>query len=93
VDEVTRLRTKSRDLERDARRAYTEAGRYWKQSNAYGGEVAFHYAERARELHSDARRAALDAARAMVQDKRFQSGQPDSVDLHGLTSQEAKSIV
>ncbi|KAF8966228.1 hypothetical protein BDZ97DRAFT_1808314 [Flammula alnicola] len=75
--------------------ALREASRMWQKGNAKtrGGEVAFYFAERAREFQEVARQEALNAARAMVHAKRTNSGNSDTVDLHGTTVVEAIVII
>ncbi|KAJ7065353.1 hypothetical protein C8F01DRAFT_1125341 [Mycena amicta] len=74
-----------------------EAARIWQRGKGNkkgrGGEVAMYFAERAREYQEIAKREALDGAREMVQAKRYASRNHDMVDLHGVTSVEAITIV
>ncbi|KIM44810.1 hypothetical protein M413DRAFT_442777 [Hebeloma cylindrosporum] len=75
--------------------ALLEASRMWQRGNSKtrGGEVAFYFAERAREFQEIARQEALNGAREMVLSKRSNSGNNDTIDLHGTTAAEAIVIV
>ncbi|KAH9479696.1 Smr domain-containing protein [Psilocybe cubensis] len=75
--------------------ALREAARMWQRGNSKsrGGEIAFYFAERAREFQELAKTEALNAAREMVSEKRNNSQNKDTVDLHGTTVAEAIAIV
>ncbi|KAF8517888.1 hypothetical protein BU17DRAFT_91316 [Hysterangium stoloniferum] len=94
-DDAAGYRRQVRDLQLQRQEALREAMRYWQNGNAKsrGGEVALYYAEKARKLQEEQRECALEAARVMVETKRMNSNERNTLDLHGLTVSEACQIV
>jgi len=93
--ELNRHRREASDLRSLRAEAIREASRHWQAGNSknHGGEVAIFYAERAREIQEEQKKWALGLARLTVEEKRFQSDERDTIDLHGLTVSEATVIV
>ncbi|KAF9077984.1 hypothetical protein BDP27DRAFT_1310536 [Rhodocollybia butyracea] len=89
------FRKRIKDSRRKRDEMLREASRMWQKGNAKtrGGEVALYFAHRAREYQEVAKKDALDAARMMVESKRISSGNPDTIDMHGITASEAIVIV
>ena len=83
---ATTLRAKRDD-------AYRSAARTWRSKHALGNSgVAAYWAEHGRELDRQAREWELRAARATVEDRRRVARSVHSVDLHGLTVQQALTV-
>ncbi|KZS94582.1 hypothetical protein SISNIDRAFT_453524 [Sistotremastrum niveocremeum HHB9708] len=79
------------------RDALLQASKHWHSRRLNGGmgSAALYYAERARTLGEEQRKVALDLAREVVHSKR-QAGwgtTKDTIDLHGVTVEEALVIV
>ena len=73
--------------------AYRSAARTWQAKNQLGNSgVAAYWADHGRQLEKQAREWELRAARATVDERRRQARSLQSVDLHGLTVQQALTV-
>ena len=73
--------------------AYRSAARTWQAKNQVGSSgVAAYWADHGRQLDKQAREWELRAARATVDERRKQARSLQSVDLHGLTVQQALTV-
>lgn len=73
--------------------AYRSAARTWQTKNQVGSSgVAAYWADHGRQLDKQAREWELRAARATVDERRKQARSLQSVDLHGLTVQQALTV-
>ncbi|KAG8875345.1 hypothetical protein FRB97_005209 [Tulasnella sp. 331] len=71
-----------------------DASRYWKKNwaGAKGGDVALVYAEDSREHERRSKLWAMKAARMMVDNRQKSNITRNTVDLHGLTVNEAVTL-
>ncbi|KAG8946542.1 hypothetical protein FRC04_011600 [Tulasnella sp. 424] len=78
-----------------------EATKYWRGNGGgrrgggsvgRGGDVALYYAEESRDYDRQSREWSMKAAKAMVNSRRVNGKDPNSVDLHGTNTQEALAI-
>ncbi|KAF9276211.1 hypothetical protein BGZ68_010189, partial [Mortierella alpina] len=77
------------ELFRKAARAYKGA----KNKGAGMGGIAAYYADEGKKLDVQGKQWHMRAARAVVQQHRLESNDPNLVDLHGLTIAEAQTVV
>ncbi|KAF9572433.1 hypothetical protein EC968_009911 [Mortierella alpina] len=77
------------ELFRKAARAYKGA----KNKGAGMGGIAAYYADEGKKLDAQGKQWHMRAARAVVQQHRLESNDPNLVDLHGLTIAEAQTVV
>ncbi|KAG0339828.1 hypothetical protein BG004_006655 [Podila humilis] len=77
------------ELFRKAARAYKDA----KNKGVGMGGIAAFYADEGKRLDVQGKQWHMRAARAVVQQHRLESNDPNLVDLHGLTIAEAQTVV
>jgi len=70
------------------------AGRHWRAGTVQdrGGEIAMYYAQRGRALEDESREWAMKAARLQVRQQQNRNNDLYTIDLHGLTLQEALHV-
>ncbi|KAG8817106.1 hypothetical protein FRC17_000049 [Serendipita sp. 399] len=99
IDEVAKNRAVEQSWRERRAEALRKAGHHWQRSqDGHGRQIAAYYADEANKYLRESREAAVEAARALVVRNRERNqalgyNTQNSIDLHGMTREEALVIV